>query len=134
MGTIAEPEPEDEFADPLHVPTHRLPRWEKLRRAGLPDPGMTPASTNEAKKASGRGQDDDNMEVGYSASDTSDSEYEVDEVDHGEGGDAPVVRKKKKKSALKAYLKKAGGNVVDPTVVNRFISNEFRSYLTSLSS
>lgn len=86
----------------------------------MPDPGMTPASANEAKKASGKGHDDDDMELGYSASDTSESEYEVDEVDHGEGGGEPVVRKKKKKSALKAYLKKAGGNVVDPTVVRRF--------------
>ncbi|KAG9050328.1 Small subunit (SSU) processome component [Tulasnella sp. UAMH 9824] len=126
VGTVAEPEAQDEFADPLHVPSHRLPRWEKLKRAGMPDPGMAPASTNEAKKASGKGYDDDDMELGYSASDTSESEYEVDEVDHGEGGEEPVVRKKKKKSALKAYLKKAGGNVVDPTVARIKAKMEMR--------
>ncbi|KAG8984717.1 Small subunit (SSU) processome component, partial [Tulasnella sp. 427] len=115
VGTIAEPDAQDEFEDSQYIPTHRLPRWEKLKRAGMEDPGMAANSASGSKKVLKGVKEDDDMEVGYSASDTSESEYEVDEAGHDDSG-APTVRRKKKKSALKAYLNKSGGNVVDPTV------------------
>lgn len=104
-GNVAEEEEVDPFAETKRVPDYKLPRKEKLRRAGVTDD----SETQEIAQA-----DKEELELGYSASDSSESEYEAGSQ-HVEG----QPPEKKKKAALRAYQKKAGKNVVDPTVVCR---------------
>lgn len=108
VGGIAAAEEVDEFEEEVEeVPYYKLPRQEKLQRAGIHEPGWPSGE----KKRDG----DEEMEVGYSASDSSASEYEAEVFEGGTG------EKKKKKSALKLYQKKTGRrNVMDPTVVREF--------------
>lgn len=112
IGTIAPVAPTDEFAEVQRVPEYKLSRREKIQKSGLKFPG----EEGEDKPASAPAEAD--MEIGYSASDSSADEYEVVEEEEDGATGMKRTRKKKKKSALKAYQKKAGKNVVDPTVVS----------------
>ena len=111
IGTIAPPKAVDEFAEVQRVASYKLPRYQKIQQSGMEDPSWPAASTS---------QGDVDMEVGYSASDSSDSEYEAEADTPMEDGS--MRTRKKKKSALKAYQKKTGKNVLDPTVVGSNVS------------
>ncbi|KAG8883769.1 Small subunit (SSU) processome component [Tulasnella sp. 331] len=106
VGTIAPLEASDEFGEKAEdVPYYKLPRQEKLRRAGVHDAPWsgTGADTKQAEE----------LELGYSASDSEESEYEGE--DSMLDGSGHGVKTKMKRSALKAYQKKSGKNVKDPT-------------------
>ncbi|KAG8979721.1 Small subunit (SSU) processome component [Tulasnella sp. JGI-2019a] len=105
IGTIAPVGASDEFGEKAEdVPYYKLPRQEKLRRAGVHDTAW-PGTGPDAKQ-------DEELELGYSASDSDVSEYGGEDATTSAGG----AQTKKKRSALKAYQKKKGKNVMDPTL------------------
>ncbi|KAG8908763.1 Small subunit (SSU) processome component [Tulasnella sp. 403] len=112
VGTVAPPEQDDEFAEVKQKPDWQLTRQERIWKAGLD----APLAYQQSKA-----NDEEDMELGYSASDSSDSEY--DAHDDAPAGDDTLSQsqsrtlRKRKKSALKVYQKRTGVNIIDPTVM-----------------